>query len=105
MSVTFFRSGIWIIIATLVAYVVRETYLGETLEFLNAKLLWDSMLLGIGVIGLGVIAWIAGKLKPQKRAKCVICRSPIPHGSVYCRPHLQEKLEKARHADLAPRRR
>jgi hypothetical protein len=105
MSTTLFRTGIWIIIATLGAYVVRETYLGEMLEFLNAKLLWDSMLLGAGVIGLGVVAWIGGKLKPQKRAKCTVCRRPIPAGSVYCRPHLQERLENARHADLAPRRR
>lgn len=104
MSVTLFRTGIWIIIATLVAYVVRETYLGETLEFLNEKLLWDSLMLGIGVIGLGVLAWIGRKLKPQKRAKCRVCRCSIPAGSVYCRPHLQERLEQARHADLAPRR-
>jgi hypothetical protein len=105
MSVTLFRTGIWIIIATLVAYVVRETYHGELLEFVNEKLLWDSLMFGVGVIGLGVLAWFGGKLKPQKRAKCIVCRSPIPHGSVYCRPHLQEKLENARNADMAPRRR
>jgi hypothetical protein len=104
MSITLFRTGIWIIIATLVAYVVRETYLGEMLEFLNAKLLSDALLLGVGVIGLGVVAWIGGKLAPQKRGKCKICRQSIPAGGVYCRPHLQEKLESARHADLAARR-
>ncbi|MBI2212447.1 MAG: hypothetical protein HYU52_02280 [Acidobacteria bacterium] len=105
MSVTLFRTGIWIIIATLVAYVVRETYVGETLEFLNAELLWNSILLGAAVIGLGVVAWIGGKLMPQRRSKCRICGHVIPRGSVYCRPHLQEKLERARHADLATRRR
>lgn len=104
MSVTLFRTGIWIIIATLVAYVIRETYLGETLDFLNAKLLWDVLLLGVGVIALGVVAWIGGKAKPQKRARCAVCRTAIPRGSVYCRPHLQERLEKARHAELATRR-
>jgi hypothetical protein len=105
MSVTLFRTGIWIIIATLVAYVVRETYPKETLEILKANLLWDSMLLGAGVIGLGVLAWVGAKLKPQRRSKCIICRQPIPSGSVYCRPHLQEKLESARTVEQAPRRR
>ncbi len=104
MSITLFRTGIWIIIATLAAYVIRETYLGEMLVFLNEKLLQDVLLLGVGVIGLGVVAWFAGKLTPHKKAKCSVCRCPIPLGAVYCRPHLHEKLEKARHADVVVRR-
>ncbi len=104
MSTTLFRTGIWVIIATLAAYVIRETYLGEMLVFLNEQLLERALIVGVGTIGLGVLAWIGGKVAPKKKSICKVCRKSIPAGAVYCRIHLQEVLESARHADVVPRR-
>jgi len=103
MSITLFRTGIWVIIATLAAYVIRETYVGEMLVFLNEQLLQRALIVGVGAIGLGVVAWIGGKLAPKKKASCKVCRQSIPVGAVYCRVHLQEVLERARHSDVVAR--
>lgn len=105
MSTTLFRTGIWVIIATLAAYVVRETYSGELVAYLNEQLLQRALMLGIGSIGLGVVAWLGGKVAPKKRASCKVCRQSIPAGAVYCRIHLHEVLENARHTDVVARRR
>lgn len=105
MSITLFRTGIWVIIATLAAYVIRETYLGEMLVFLNEQLLQRALVLGVGTIGLGVLAWFGGKLTPKKKGKCKVCRNAIPPGAVYCRIHLHEVLEGARNSDVVARRR
>ena len=105
MYITLFRTGIWVIIATLAAYVIRETYLGEMLVFLNEQLLQRALMLGAGAIGLGVLAWIGSKIFPKKKGHCKICRQSIPPGAIYCRIHLRDVLEKARHTEMMPRER
>lgn len=105
MSITLFRTGIWVIIATLAAYVVRETYSGQLVTYLNEQVLQRALMLGIGSIALGVVAWLGGKVAPRKKASCKICRQSIPAGAVYCRIHLHEVLENARQTDAVVRRR
>ena len=105
MSITLFRIGIWVIIATLAAYVIRETYSEETLGILKQQYLEWVLMSGFGAIGLGVLAWLGGKIAPRKKAFCKICRQSIPVGAVYCRIHLHEVLENARHTDVAAGRR
>ncbi len=103
MSITFFRTGLWIVFSVLALYVVRETYLGTTATFLTDRLLNDLGLVGLGAIALGVVAWILEKLTPKKKGHCRVCRRPVPAGEFYCRLHLRDVLERSRD-DVHPTR-
>lgn len=93
VSRTLLRLGLWIIIATLALYVVREYPDSPVTEFVPAALLQKALVLGALVIVAGVIVRILAKgAKVVVKPRCSVCRTPVPHGAIYCRAHLRTIL-------------
>lgn len=97
MAITLFRLGLWILLAVLATWVLRDNVLSDAAQFLNAQLLNRAGLLGIGTIALSVVALVFEKLTsgPVKR-KCKTCGKPTIAGEFYCRPHLRDIMDRVR---------
>lgn len=95
MSSTLLRLGLWIILAVVAFYVLHETYAGTAIaEYFSMATLQKALVVGgLLVIG-GVIARMAEKgAKVVTQNRCVICRTPVPSGAIYCRAHLRRVLQ------------
>ncbi|HEV8660191.1 MAG TPA: hypothetical protein VGS96_16415 [Thermoanaerobaculia bacterium] len=97
MSSTLLRLGLYLMIATLILYVLSSRFENTKLgEMVTASLLQNLLILSglLIVAGLGarIFAKTAGKSMSKNR--CSICGTPIPHGAIYCRPHLRGMLER-----------
>ena len=97
MALTLFRTGIWILLAVLAMWVLRDAALKDFANLLNNQLLNRAGMLGFAVIGLGVLAMIYEKVAVRpKKAKCKVCGRPVIAGEFYCREHLRELVDRAR---------
>ena len=94
MSSTLMRLGLWILIIVLVLYVLQESF--ENLPFAELSatgLLQKGLLAGVALIGVGFILRIFEKgAKVVTKSRCVVCKTPVAHGAIYCRAHLRNIL-------------
>ena len=93
MARTLFRLGLWIVLAALALHVLRETFpQSPNIELASPEILFRSILLGLVLIVLGVVMLIVGKAITRPPGRCMICKTPVPQGSIYCRNHLRRVL-------------
>src|SRR3954467_422366 len=96
MSSTVLRLGLWIILLVVVMYVLQQTYEDAPfVDFFAPAMLEKALALG----GLLVVAGIVLRLlergaKVVTKNRCVVCKTPIEHGAIYCREHLRRVLHR-----------
>ena len=95
MSSTLLRLGLWIILAVVVFYVLHETYAGTALaDYFSMSTLQKALVVGGLLVVAGIVARMAEKgAKVVVKNRCVICKTPVPPGAIYCRAHLRRVLE------------
>jgi predicted nucleic acid-binding Zn ribbon protein len=96
MSSTILRLGLWIILLVVVLYVLQQTYEeAPFVDFFAPAMLQKALALG----GLLVVAGIVVRLlergaKVVTKSRCVVCKTPVEHGAIYCREHLRRVLSR-----------
>jgi hypothetical protein len=96
MSSTVLRLGLWIILLVVVMYVLQQTYEDAPfVDFFAPAMLQKALALG----GLLVMAGIVLRLlergaKAVTKNRCIVCKTPIDHGAIYCRQHLRGILSR-----------
>lgn len=96
MSSTLLRIGLYMLVFTLVLYVIDSSYpdslIAEliTIDLLQ-KLFTVCGLLIVGGLVLRIFETGARKVAPKNR--CKVCKTQIPPGAIYCRQHLRNVLE------------
>lgn len=97
MALVLFRIGIWILLAVLAAWVLRDGVLKDFARFMTDEIITWAGISGFGVIGLGFLVLIYEKLSAgPKRNKCKVCRRPVIAGEFYCREHLRDIVDRVR---------
>jgi hypothetical protein len=94
MSSTLLRLGLWIILAVVALYVLHETY-AEThlVAYFSTPMLQKALVVGIFLVVGGLIMRLVEKgASKVSKNRCMICKTPIPQGAIYCRQHLRNVL-------------
>ena len=96
MSSTLLRAGLWIVLIVIVLYVLQQTYEDQPLaEFVSAPMLQKALALGILVAIAGLVLRVLEKgAKAVSKNRCVVCKTPVPPGAIYCRAHLRSVLHR-----------
>lgn len=96
MSSTLLRLGLWIILLVIAAYVIHETYADQQLaEYIPLTMLTKALALGGLLLVAGVVTRMFEKgARVVQKNRCVVCRTEIPTGAIYCRTHLRSVLQK-----------
>ncbi|HEY6136320.1 MAG TPA: hypothetical protein VI670_00990 [Thermoanaerobaculia bacterium] len=94
MSSTLLRLGLWVTLLAIVAYVLHETFSDQELvEYIPVAMVQKAIALGAILVVLGLIARLFEKgTKAVVKNRCAVCKTPIPHGAIYCRAHLRAVL-------------
>jgi hypothetical protein len=96
MSSTLLRLGVWIVLAVVALYVLHETYAETHLAaYFSTPMLQKALVLG----GLLIIAGLVMRVfergaRGVGKNRCVICKTPVPDGAIYCRAHLRRVLHR-----------
>ncbi|SRR6266849_7217575 len=95
MSATLLRLGLWILIIVLALYVLQQSFEGSPItEYMPINMLRNAMLVGFLLLVVGVALRVFEKgAKKVVKHRCAVCRTPIPHGAIYCRAHLRSVLQ------------
>lgn len=96
MSATLLRLGLWIILADVALYVLHETYAETTLGYyFSYNILRGAFIVASSLIVIGLVLRAVEKgAKVVVKNRCVICKTPIPPGAIYCRAHLRSVLHR-----------
>jgi len=94
MSSTLLRLGLWTILAVVALYVLHETYADTHLAaYFSTPMLQKALIIGVLLVVAGVIMRVVEKgASKVSKNRCVICKTPIPSGAIYCRAHLRNVL-------------
>ena len=94
MSSTLLRLGLWIILIVVALYVLHETYAGLPIqEYFSEDMMTKALALGGVLLIAGFVTRILEKgAKVVKKNRCVVCKTPIVPGAIYCRAHLRNVL-------------
>jgi predicted nucleic acid-binding Zn ribbon protein len=82
------------VILVLAAYVLHESFEEQPLaEMIPIAMLGKALTLGgVLVIAGVVLRFFEKSAKVVVKNRCAVCRTPIPHGAIYCREHLRTVL-------------
>jgi hypothetical protein len=98
MSSTLLRLGLWVTLLVIAAYVIHETYAEQQLaEYIPLPMLTKALLLGGLLIAAGIVVRVLEKgarAVGGKKNRCIVCKTAIPPGAIYCRAHLRSVLQK-----------
>ena len=96
MSSTLLRLGLWIILIAVALYVLHETYAGLPIqEYFSEDMMTKAVALGGLLLIAGFVMRVLEKgAKVVTKNRCVICKTPITPGAIYCRAHLRNVLQK-----------
>jgi predicted nucleic acid-binding Zn ribbon protein len=97
MSSTLLRLGLWVILLVVVLYVLQQTYEeAPFVDFFAPAMLQKALALGGILIAAGVVMRILerGAKAIVVKSRCVVCKTPIEQGSLYCRAHLHRMLNR-----------
>jgi len=96
MSSTILRLGLWIILLVVVLYVLQQTYEDAPFaDFFAPAMLEKALALGGLLVVAGIVVRILERgAKVVTRNRCIVCRTPIDHGAIYCREHLRSVLHR-----------
>jgi len=94
MSSTILRLGLWVTLLAIVAYVVHETFSEQDIAaFVPVPVMVKALVLGVVLIVAGLVLRLLEKgTKVVVKNRCAVCKTPIPHGAIYCRAHLRAVL-------------
>lgn len=94
MSATLLRLGLWVMILALAMYVIDETYPDEPIgDIISTTMLTQVLAVAACAIAAGFILRILGiGASAVTKNRCRVCRTPVPHGAIYCRAHLRNIL-------------
>jgi hypothetical protein len=94
MSATLLRVGLWVVLIVIVLYVLQQSFEeGPLAEYVTTPLLQKALVLGILVTIAGLVMRMLEKgAKVVTKNRCVVCRTPVPAGAIYCRAHLRGVL-------------
>jgi hypothetical protein len=98
MALVLFRTGIWVLLAVLALWVLRDGgVLEDYAHLLSDELVTRLGIAGVAVLGLGFIVLIYEKLTVgPKKNKCKVCGRPVIAGEFFCREHLRDIVDRAR---------
>jgi hypothetical protein len=96
MSATLLRLGLWVILLVVIMYVLQQTYEDAPfVDFFAPAMLQRALVLGGILVGAGVVMRILERgAKAVIKNRCVVCKTPIDHGAIYCREHLRGVLSR-----------
>jgi len=82
------------VIIVLAAYVLHESFEDQPVaEMIPVAMLGKVLIVGIVVTIIGAVLRVFEKgAKAVSKNRCAVCRTPIPHGAIYCREHLRTVL-------------
>jgi hypothetical protein len=96
MSSTLLRLGLWIILLVVILYVLQQTYEeAPFVDYFAPAMLEKALVLG----GILVVAGIATRFlergaKVISKSRCIVCKTPVDKGAIYCREHLRSVLRR-----------
>jgi len=96
MSSTLLRLGLWVTLLAIVAYVIHETFSEQDLAaFVPVPVMLKALALGVILVAAGlVMRLLESGARAVVKNRCVVCRTPIPTGAMYCRAHLRDVLHR-----------
>jgi predicted nucleic acid-binding Zn ribbon protein len=95
MSSTLLRLGLWVILLVVVLYVLQQTYEDAPfVDFFAPAMLQKALVLGGLLLAAGVVTRLLERAKVVVKNRCVVCKTPIEHGAIYCRQHLRRILNR-----------
>jgi predicted nucleic acid-binding Zn ribbon protein len=96
MSSTILRLGLWIILLVVVLYVLQQTYEDAPFaDYFAPAMLEKALTLGGLLVVAGIVIRILERgAKVVTKNRCIVCRTPIDHGAIYCRQHLRSVLHR-----------
>jgi hypothetical protein len=97
MSSTLLRLGLYLVICNLILFVLSSTFEDTKLgELVTSSLLQHLFILSGVLVVAGMVMRLFAKSagKSFSKNRCSVCGTPIPHGAIYCRPHLRGMLER-----------
>jgi len=94
MSSTLLRLGLWVTFLAIVAYVIHETFSDQFVaELVPVATIEKAVALGVILVVAGLVMRVLEKgTRVVVKNRCVVCKTPIPHGAIYCRAHLRAVL-------------
>ena len=94
MSSTLLRLGLWTLVLVLVGWVIQQSFEESPIaEYVSVDSLQKALLVAIVLIIAGIVFRVFEKgAKKVTKNRCRVCRTPIPHGAIYCRAHLRSVL-------------
>jgi hypothetical protein len=80
----------------IVAYVIHETFTEQDIAaFVPVPVMVKALALGVLLVAAGLaMRLLEGGAKAVVKNRCVVCRTPIPPGAMYCRAHLRDVLHR-----------
>lgn len=96
MSSTLLRLGLWIILIVVALYVLQQTYEGLPMaEYFAPAMLAKALALGGLLVAGGFAVRLLEKgAKVVSKNRCIVCKTPIASGAIYCRAHLRSVLHR-----------
>jgi len=96
MSSTLLRLGLWIVLLVVILYVLQQTYEDAPfVDFFAPAMLQRALILGGILVAAGVVMRILERgAKVVIKNRCVVCKTAIDHGAIYCREHLRGVLNR-----------
>jgi len=96
MSSTLLRLGLWIILLVVILYVLQQTYEDAPfVDFFAPLMLQRALVLGGILVAAGIVMRILERgAKVVIKNRCVVCKTAIDHGAIYCREHLRGVLNR-----------
>lgn len=96
MSSTLLRLGLWIVLLVVVLYVLQQTYEeAPFVDFFAPAMLQKALALGALLVVAGIVLRLLERgAKVIVKNRCIVCKTPIEHGAIYCRQHLREVLNR-----------
>ena len=94
MSSTVLRLGLWIILLVVALYVLQQTYEeAPFVDYFAPAMLQKALALGGLLVVAGIVLrLLEGGAKVVIKNRCIVCKTPIEHGAIYCRQHLRRVL-------------
>ena len=94
MSSTLLRLGLWVTLLSIVAYVLHETFTDQDIAaFIPVPFMVKALALGVILAVAGIVTRVLESgAKAVSKNRCVVCRTPVPLGAIYCRAHLRAVL-------------
>jgi hypothetical protein len=96
MSSTILRLGLWVILLVVAMYVLQQTFEDAPfVDFFAPAMLQKALVLGGLLVVAGIVLRLLEKgAKVVVKNRCIVCKTPIEHGAIYCREHLRRVLSR-----------